>query len=391
MDDRATTRQPLEVASLRLIHITPGIGTEDGISISALRICALMSQAGADVTLASINDDHHAVQSSPVMGFAPQPFLRLIGGSNSLRHWLESQARAETILHSHGLWRMPGVYAGRIARSGIATVVVSPHGALSERALTKSRYRKRLFWSLLQRSALEAASCFHATSEAEWEDIRRHGFNQPVCILRHGVDVPATEEVDRSRRRLLFLGRVHALKGVETLIHAWQRVEGAFPSWDLEIVGPGDPRDVQAFEALAARLGITRLSFRGPIHGGDKARAFQEASLFVLPSASENFGLVVAESLAAGTPVIVTKGTPWKELEARGVGWWIDFGVDSLECALKAAMSKPRPELEAMGKLGREWMASEFSWEDVGRQWQETYCWLARPDEVHRPSWIRMD
>lgn len=390
MDDRANPRQPLEVAGIRLVHVTSGIGREeDGASMAALRICDLMSQAGADVTLASINGEAHAVRSPLVTSFAAQPFLRTIGGSASLRHWLDSQARAGTILHSHGLWRMPGIYAGRLARRGLARLVVSPHGALSERALSKSRYRKRLFWGLLQRSALQAATCFHATSDAECEDIRRAGFRQPVCILRHGVDVPAPAQVDRSRRRLLFLGRVHALKGIETLIRAWQRVEGGFPSWDLEVVGPGHPEEVRGFAALAARLGIARLRFRGPLHGRDKTRAFQEADLFVLPSPSENFGLVIAESLAAGTPVIVTKGTPWKELEARGAGWWIEFGVESLERALRAAMSKEPSELQAMGQAGRAWMAKEFSWEDVGRQWQETYCWLARPDAVPRPSWIR--
>lgn len=388
----AFTRDP-EIKGVRVIHVITNAASEaNGASVSAVRMCELLEMAGADVKLASLDEPGRPAQPSFALNFRSTPLLHPIASSGDLKRWLYSQARSEaaTIFHSHGLWRMPNVYAGWAARGPRTRLIVSPHGALAEWALRKSRYRKKAFWALLQRQALGTATCFHATSEAEYDDIRRAGLKQPVCVLRHGVDLPPPNTIDR-KRRVLFLGRVHAQKGMEILLHAWKAVEPAFPDWDLEIVGPGEPRHVRSFETLAVRLGIERAFFRGPLYGPRKLIALQEASLFVLPSFSESFGIAVAESLAAGTPVIVTKGTPWREVEGRGAGWWIDPGQGSLELALKSALSKPSAELEAMGNAGRRWMQSDFAWDDIGVQWAQTYRWLLERGAESRPPWIRLE
>ena len=130
--------------------------------------------------------------------------------------------------------------------------------------------------------------------------------------------------------------------------------------------------------ALATALGLTRVSVEGPIYGDAKTAAYREADLFVLPTLNENFGLTVAEALAAGTPAISTKGAPWSGLESEGCGWWIDHGVEPLAAALAHAMALPRETLKAMGDKGREWMARDFSWDRVARDMLDVYLWLAR-------------
>jgi glycosyltransferase involved in cell wall biosynthesis len=374
-----------------VVHVTTSLSEADGVSVAVLRTCEALDRLGVDVALATLEATQASAQLPFLRTFPASRFLAPIGYAPALEGWLHAKARAEgpLILHGHSLWRMPNVYVGRVARKTAARLVVSPHGALAGWALKRRRYRKEIFRALLQGPALQAAACFHATSEAEYEDIRRAGFAQPICILRHGVDLPTLERAPGARKRLLFLGRVNSRKGVNVLLEAWRAVESEFLDWDLEIVGPGDEEG--GLEDFAARIGIRRVSFRGPLCGAQKDQAFQEAGLFVLPSPSENFGLAIAESLAAGIPVIVTRGTPWREVETRKAGWWIDCGVPSLESALRDALSRPPLELQAMGQAGRAWMASDFSWEDVARQWQETYRWLARPDRVPRPSWVRVD
>lgn len=111
----------------------------------------------------------------------------------------------------------------------------------------------------------------------------------------------------------------------------------------------------------------------GPLDDEKKWEAYARADLFVLPTYSENFGIVVAEALWAGVPVITTKGTPWKELEERKCGWWIDIGVEPLVVALKEAMSHSDEERAAMGARGRKLVEEKYTWDAVCKAMVDGY------------------
>ena len=123
--------------------------------------------------------------------------------------------------------------------------------------------------------------------------------------------------------------------------------------------------------------------------GQEKMQAYQNAQLFVLPSYSENFGIVVAEALACGTPVITTKGTPWEDLETHQCGWWIEIGVAPLKAVLEKVLSLSPKQLELMGKNGRQLMEQKYSMEAVAKHMYELYEWLLKKRE--RPHFVRMD
>jgi len=119
----------------------------------------------------------------------------------------------------------------------------------------------------------------------------------------------------------------------------------------------------------------------GPKFGDDKVKAYQNADLFVLPTHSENFGVVIAEALACGTPVITTKGAPWRELEEYNAGEWIDIGIDPLWTSLSNLMTKDRSELEEMGRNGRKLVEDKYSISSVATKFFELYRWLDNKSE----------
>lgn len=381
---------------MRVIHVVPAITEEaSGPSYSVVRLCQSLIEAGEDLTLAAL--DWSPLPSMPAfmkvfpLGVGP----RRLGRSPGMSRWLmgETTAGRVNVVHSHGMWQMNAVYPGWVAKGRNTKLVVSPRGAFSTWAMNYGSQFKRIFWPLLQRPALVQASCFHATAESEYEDIRRLGFKQPVAIIPNGIDVPEfTQKKPRDFRTLLFLGRIHPKKGVDVLLRAWAGVMDRFPDWQLLVVGTDTGYGEQGgyferMEALAEKLKLKRTKFVGPLYGEAKWSAYREADLFVLPTHSENFGITVAEALAAGTPAIVTKGAPWQGLQTYGSGWWIDMGVDALVACLEEAMGKSREELARYGINGREWMICGFSWHSLGKKMDQTYRWLI--DGGEHPSWVR--
>jgi glycosyltransferase involved in cell wall biosynthesis len=385
---------------MRIIHVVPAVSEEaSGPSYSVVRLCESIIDQGHDVTLATL--DWAPISSSPnflktfPLGFGP----RRLGSSPSMRRWLSEQCSLDTIdiLHNHGMWQLNSLYPSMSLRKGSVKLVQSPRGVFSKWAMSHGSKAKRIVWPLLQLPALKKVACFHATALAEYEDIRCLGFNQPVAVIPNGIKapqlLPQTEQTNF--RTLLFLGRIHPTKGLDMLLPAWRAVQDRFPEWRLEIDGSDDgyygPSGYRAeLISKTHELDLKRIEFLGPFYGVAKWRAYRNASLFVLPSYSENFGMTVAEALSVGTPVIVTKGAPWSGLTQHNAGWWIDIGIDPLVTALNVAMSYSEIQLKAMGERGRIWMESDFTWGVIARKIISTYQWLLDPT-IPIPEWVRVD
>jgi glycosyltransferase involved in cell wall biosynthesis len=378
--------------SVRSIQIVSSIDEEaSGPSYTVVRLSQELLACGDPVRLVTLGGSRASPDIPFLETYPMRPILILLGFSPQMRDRLAWAAEHSDILHNHGLWMMPNVYPGWAVRARSCRLVVSPRGMLSRWALDHSAWKKRIFWALVQGTAVRRASCFHATAEREYEDIRSAGLRrQPVCVIPNGIDVMEMkpEPVTQSRV-LLFLGRIHPVKGVDILLRAWAAVARSFPEWELRIAGPDNNGYLPKMQSLAEGLGLKRVAFSGPLYGQAKQVAYREAELFVLPSHTENFGVTVAESLAAGTPAIVTKGAPWSGLEEHRAGWWIDIGIDPLVACLEDALSLSGSELMAMGANGREWMIRDFSWPRIGQMMHVTYQWLLNGGEP--PAWVRLD
>ena len=165
-----------------------------------------------------------------------------------------------------------------------------------------------MFWTTLQEAAVRSAACFHATSEQEYRDIRRAALRQPVAIVPNGIDMPTMSAKPKASglRTLLYLGRIHPIKGIDDLLRAWQRVASQFRDWQLRLVGPDNDGYRAQLERLSTELKLPRVMFAGPRYGADKQAEYAAADLYVLPSHTENFGMSAAEALARGVPIITT-------------------------------------------------------------------------------------
>ena len=173
---------------------------------------------------------------------------------------------------------------------------------------------------------------------------------------------------------MLFLSRLHPQKGLGLLVEAWARVRPA--GWRMCVVGPDDGGYREKIKAAVDRAGISDLwTFADAAVGPAKWRWLAEAEVFILPSFSESFGIVVAEALGAGVPVITTTATPWAGLREHRCGWWIEPSVDGIAAALREATALPPEELHEMGRRGAAWAGTEFHWPAIARTMAAAYHW----------------
>ena len=381
------------------MHVLPALSIQaSGPSYTVPRICEELVSQGHDARLLAMDWNSHGTDIPfatlfPV-GFGP----RRLGRSPQMAKWIRERAASGhiDILHNHGMWQMNSLYPAWTARRFGVPLVHSPRGALSQWALRHGSPLKKPFWHLLQRPALEETTCFHATADSEYEDIRRVGLSQPVAIIPNGMDVPEMSAKRRSSdRSVLFLGRLHPKKGIDVLLRAWQSVQQEHPAWNLRVVGTdADSRGATGYleflKALSSELGLLRVEFVEPLYGSAKMSAYRDADVFVLPSHSENFGVTVAESLSVCTPTIVTKGAPWSGLVTEGAGWWIEHGVQPLVDSLREAMAMPDETRRQMGEHGRSWMQRDFAWPALSEKLAQTYSWLL-DRERPKPDFVRLD
>lgn len=362
---------------MKLLHVVPHLDEEaTGPTQSVMRLCESLAAAGNHVDLHTMAGGrqpqgvhlhvHREWRLPPRFGFSP-----------SLRGQLAQAAQGADIVHNHSLWSYPNMAAGLACPPG-KPLVTSPRGTLAAAARQRSRWKKQLF-APLQRPAIERAACLHATSTMELQDIRAAGLHQPVIVLPNGIDVPPLDPIDQplsERRRLLFLGRIHPIKGIEMLLQAWQALQDEHPDWELVIAGKGEATYVEVLQQMAKDLHLQRVEFPGAIYGEAKHALFRSAEIFVLPTHTENFGMAVAEALARGIPVLTTRGAPWEGLVSTSSGWWIERNLDVLIDSLDTAMKKTSAELADMGGKGREWMIRDFAWESLARRMEAAYRWL---------------
>ena len=274
------------------------------------------------------------------------------------------------LVHLHGVWCLPLHFDILECRRRGIPYVVAPRGSLDPWGLGQKSLKKKLALALYQGKDLDRAAAIHATCEMEAGYVRAVGCRADVIISPNGVNfplaLPPRSPRRDGRRRFLFLSRISRKKGLIELVRAWNMVKR--DGWFIEIAGNDSEGYWAEVEKEIERLGcgdtIERTPFLDDVR---KWEAYARADAFVLPTKTENFGIVIAEALFAAVPAITTKAAPWKGLADNNAGWWIDDGVEPLCAAMCAAMDKTDEERAAMGGRGREYVVREFDWRNIAR------------------------
>lgn len=366
---------------MKILHVTAGIQETCGVSCFVMETARAQMAAGHDV----------CIVSAMTCGY-PAGALKI-----RLSDSPEDVDFSPDIVHLHSIWNL---YVHRMAvwcRKRKIPYVLSPHGTLSPWALKFKWWKKLPAMLFYQYHDLKRAAAFHITSSAEEKDLRRLRLKQPVITAPPGVSF-SESSYDQKERTVLFLGRIHPVKGLDILFRAWSSIAPENRSgWKLVIAGPDDvgyqeklinlaeesglrvtdisrelphgKKQVFGGEEVAAEVYQEKLRksqgeiiFTGPVYGSAKEFFYRTAKYFVLPSFSENFGSVVLEALAAGTPVLTTTGTPWRDLEKYGCGICTAPEVSALQHVLEKLLVLSEEEYRIMSGKTKEFIKENYLW-----------------------------
>jgi glycosyltransferase involved in cell wall biosynthesis len=269
------------------------------------------------------------------------------------------------VVHIHGVWSPYLAAFALTALHNRIPFIVAPHGMLEPWSLQVHATRKSIAMMVYQRKILARASAIHATSKMEADNLRRLGIGAvPVFVIPNAVAEPPPADGEGSsmtgeKRVLLFLSRVHEKKGLDILLQAWNEIRP--PQWRLLIVGSGEQKYVEGLKQFCASHNVPDVGFKSHVDGKAREAVFRQASAFILPTYSENFGNAVAEALIRGLPVITTTGTPWSDVVEQKCGWYIQPTVSELKRVIAEATATDSHTLIQMGARGREYATSHFT------------------------------
>lgn len=377
-----------------------------GPAIIVPQLARALARRGHEVVLITTNADGKGVLAADRIPSTEEAgYVTLAGDRDRPRWYLTSRAMSAAldahlkdadVLHIHCLYRFHTRESRRACDRHGVPYVLSPHGALDDYQRRRHRLRKLLYHRLAEDRNIRNASLMHYSSEVEKAQVESCGFGVPGIVIPHGVDlteflVPTDESSLPEAVRLgrgpfvVFIGRLAEVKGIPRLISAFAIVRKSLPDARLVIAGPDSDGLEAGFRTLAGELGVADgVIFVGPVYGRTKAALYQHARVFALPSDHENFGIVVVESMAAGTPVVISNrvalhglvdewrsgsvvGTTPEEL-AKGLLPYLQESRFARERGLNAAA------------VARE----QFSWETIAARFEEMYAGVAGRFRVRR-------
>jgi glycosyltransferase involved in cell wall biosynthesis len=376
---------------MRLLHVIASIRAAGGGPIEVVRsLSAVHQRDGHSAEVVSLDDPADPeVRSFPLPVHALGPARNHYGYSPRCVPWLrQNRSRYDAVL-IHGLWQYHSFAAWRALRTTGTPYYVFPHGMLDpwfKRRYPLKHAKKWLYWPWADYRVLRDARAVLFTCEQE-KLLAPQSFAlyRARAVVTGLGTTPPPPGVDaslfldrypelRGKRLLLFMGRIHPKKGCDLLLDAYAATMAKDPAWRLIFAGPDSLNWQQTLAARAAALGIAdRIVWTGMLRDAMKWSALFAAEVFALPSHQENFGIAVAESLACGVPVLISREVNiWREIEADHAGLVAPDTVEGTISLLKDWQQLPAAERATMRENARRCFAQHFDIEQSAARLLET-------------------
>lgn len=394
---------------MKVLHVIPSVAkVRGGPSQAVIEMVTALRSQGVNAEIVTTNDNGKELLDVPLQeltdqleeyGNVPIRFfprfspnvnaVREFAYSGALTAWLWQHITDYDIVHIHAIFSYVSTIAMMIARIKNIPYINRPLGQLCEWSLQQSQLRKHIYLNVIERSNLLHSQSLHFTAEQEREEFHQLGLNISNFVLPHGVNIPAI--IPNAQEQLhkilqipdyvpiiLFMSRIHPKKGLEYLIPALGKLK-AF-NFALAIAGSGESDYVDHIQDLLAEYQISdRTYWVGFVNGEAKNLYLQGADLFALTSHSENFGISVIESLASGTPVLITDGVAVSPMvKEQDLGYVTKLNIEAIASIMEEFFQHPH-NAKQKGDRAQQYIAEHYSWAKIADSLMNIYAKYAKP------------
>ena len=371
---------------MRVLHVISDIkASAGGVTSAVIGLATAQRRAGLEVTILSTwvgeldQPNVDALQAAGIRVRAVGPATGRFTRHPDLRRITDEAVAEADIVHIAALWEEIQHQAAIAARRRKVPYIISPHGMLDPWSLARNRWIKRLYLIWRLRKDLNRAAALHFTCEVERDLTAPLRLSPPAIVEPNGLDLAEFNDLPpagtfRSRHPslgdrpiVLFLSRIDPKKGLDLLIPAF----AAGPKEAmLVIAGPDLAGYRAAVEAMVEKHGLNdRVIFTGMLRGRDRVEAMTAATIFALPSYQENFGIVVAESLAAGVPVVISDQVNiHAEISRAGVGGVVPAQIEPLAAELRRWLEDGSMRAQAAARC-RGFVWEHYDWVKIAERW----------------------
>jgi glycosyltransferase involved in cell wall biosynthesis len=373
---------------MRILHVIPDLAPATGGPVTAVmglaeaqaasghEVCVASSDYGADSAFFPGNVEFKLFPCRyDTWRWTPQ-----------LGRFLEGAVKNYDVVMIESLWQYPTFIAARACRAANVPYVLSPNGMLDSWSLSQRAWKKRPYMALVERLTLKKARAIHLTSEGELSNSHLERWHTPKVVIPLGlpkskyIDLPERDAFIRrypdlsGKRRVLFLGRLHYKKQPDVAISAFHKACSEMPDAHLILAGPGEDAYVRHLAEVVKRLGIQdRVLFTGQLQGDAVKEAYRAASLFVLPSWQENFGLSMVEAMAAECPIIISDHVDLaSDIKQANAGLVVPPRTEETAEAISLLLGNEELSRE-MGSRGRQLVLEKFTWDRCAHEFNQVF------------------
>ena len=352
-----------------IVHLVPTLHNRSaGTTDAVLKLASHQAQLGFTVEVWTLAPDRQSDElfirqldpTVKISFFKRTDILRSLGLSWSMFSALYKRWDHISIVHTHLLWMMPCMISGFVRclkKRSSTKLVFSPHGSLTHYSLARSALKKKLVWALFQHFTVTRCNQIILTSDVEEQELPSNFKQYPTTIVSLGIeysDIRLPKD-----NTIVFLSRIDPKKNVDLAIISFLEAEAYIKGYKLDVYGPdANTAYVQRIKDLCNTTpGVT---YHGPIYGTNKLKILSKANFLVLPTDSENFGLVIGEAMSVGTTCLTTTSTPWDILSTHQLGWCVD--KQNFKRTFATIVAFDKKIFEAYGSRCQSYVRKNYNW-----------------------------
>ncbi|MBW4522132.1 MAG: glycosyltransferase [Scytolyngbya sp. HA4215-MV1] len=390
---------------MKILLVVPAIGAVyGGPSKVALELAEALGKQGISLDLVTTNANGASDLDVPLYTWVNSGSYRIqyfahwhwkdYKISSSLTAWLFRHVTEYDLVHTNALFSYPILVTHWACQWHQVPYVMSPHGMLEPWALSYKAWKKKLYYTLLEKNALKKASAIQMLATSEAENTQHLNLSTPFVIVPNGIEpidlenFPDSElfyqhfPTTKNKTLILFLGRIDPKKGLDLLATAFAKVHQQFPHTHLIVAGPDNVGFLPKVQQFFVDAGcLEAVTFTGMISGSLKYAALAAASVYVSPSYSEGFSLSILEGMAAGLPCVFTTGCNFPEAKIAQAAYVVEADSQQIADALIECLKHPQ-QMKAMGDRARKFILETYTWDRIASQLIKIYTAILQQKTV---------